>query len=436
MPIPSIRRRKETIVTIVFFAIVALFSIHYLLQLAFPKKTTAQVRLAVPGVNAPAASPSSPSKKAKRIVHPSLQQTAIDIEKRVLVGQQLVDAFLQKETPLWLRFAEGNMWIRKHAGMRLTPGDSDIFRLPNGHLVIYRPVSNAKECAQSVIRFRDFLMQAGCRFLFVMAPCKSGHQNGQMPVDFPDHANENADQFMAALRASDIPALDLRPLLEQLPGDYFSYFFKADHHWKPETGLWAAGAIVAELNRRYEFGADPHLLQPDRFHIEVKNKLFLGSYGRKVTLAYADPEDYSLIFPREETDFSVRVPSAGIRIRGSFLDSLVQINHPRLNARDYYKGDPIAYMYGNRPLIRIHNHLSHDGRRVLLLKDSFSNVVAPFLALTTEYLDIIDLRHFTGSLQEYIRKTRPDYVLIQYYAENISTSRQHRAQRVDLFGFD
>ena len=426
MPNFSIPRRKETIVTIVFFAVIACFSFGYAGRLAFPARAPAR----------PSENDLAPPEISGKTASPSLFHGFAAFERRVESLQQSVNAFIEEETDLWLRFSELNMGIRKRVGMRLTPGDWPVVELPNGHLATYRGPSDADRCARAVIRFHAFAQQQGIPFLFVMIPYKQAQQQDQMPPDYPDSVPRNANRFVHRLQKSNVPLLDLRPALEQLGGDYFRHFFRTDHHWRPETALWAAAAIATELQRRYAIPFDPLELDPSRFRVESASQPFLGSFGRKVTLAYADPEDFPLVTPTHATDFSVRIPGTRIQRRGPFHEVLIDVNERLLAEGDLYKGTPFAYMYGNRPLIHVRNHLRHDGRRLLILKDSFSNFATPFQALTAEYLDIIDLRHFTGSLQDYIRKSRPDAILVQYYAENITTSSLRRAQRVDLFGFD
>ncbi len=426
MPPPSIFRRKETIVTLVFFAVIAVFSLGYASRLAFPDRAPSR----------PSEDDLVPPETASNTNSTALLHRLAAYERRIDTLQHSVNAFIEEETDLWLRFSELNMGIRKHVGMRLIPGDWPVVRLPNGHLATYRGPSDADRCARAVIRFHAFAEQQGIPFLFVLIPYKQAQQQGQMPPDYPDAVPRNADRFVRRLQKSNIPLLDLRPALEQLGGDYFRHFFLTDHHWRPETALWAAAAIAAELQHRYAIPFDPLELDPSRFRVEPASQPFLGSFGRKVTLAYADPEDFPLLAPTHATDFSVRIPGTRIHRRGTFADTLIDVNARLLAEGDLYKGTPFAYMYGNRPLIHVRNHLRHDGRRLLILKDSFSNFATPFQALTAEHLDIIDLRHFTGRLQDYIRKTRPDAILVQYYAENLSTSTRRRAQRVDLFGFD
>ena len=72
------------------------------------------------------------------------------------------------------------------------------------------------------------------------------------------------------------------------------------------------------------------------------------------------------------------------------------------------------------------------GKRVLLLKDSFGLSTAPYMATAAEHLSVIDLRHFRGSLQEYVKETQPDMVVVMYNPQAIAAPEGYHA---DLFDF-
>ena len=76
-----------------------------------------------------------------------------------------------------------------------------------------------------------------------------------------------------------------------------------------------------------------------------------------------------------------------------------------------------AYIYGDQPLERIENKMVDNGKHVLIIHDSFGNCVVPFLAMGIQYVDSLDLRHFNGSLHNYIEKEKPDMVIVLYNAD-------------------
>ena len=105
-------------------------------------------------------------------------------------------------------------------------------------------------------------------------------------------------------------------------------------------------------------------------------------------------------------------------VEGSFD---VLYNMDRVNEKDYMSLDPYsAYQYSDQALLRITNHLASNDLKVLWIKDSFSNVVTPFISQGIAQLDVIDLRYFTGSVQTYIEETEPDLVVAMYAPGSIT----------------
>ena len=100
----------------------------------------------------------------------------------------------------------------------------------------------------------------------------------------------------------------------------------------------------------------------------------------------------------------------------------------------YHKSAYTAYGHGDRPLINIENLEEVEDKKILLVKDSFSDHMASFLALGVRQMDVIDLRHFTGSLETYIRMTEPDVVLLMYTPSQIGEEIDLSGHR-DLFDF-
>ena len=70
---------------------------------------------------------------------------------------------------------------------------------------------------------------------------------------------------------------------------------------------------------------------------------------------------------------------------------------------------------------------------LLILKNSFANVVSPFLALETENVSIIDLRYFNGSLKAYIKEYDPDLVMILYHGNAVLDPNDEYKSESDLF---
>ena len=55
----------------------------------------------------------------------------------------------------------------------------------------------------------------------------------------------------------------------------------------------------------------------------------------------------------------------------------------------------------------------------MLIRDSFSEVIIPFLNLSYSEVRALDLRKFNGSVKKYIESYKPDIVVVEYYVNSI-----------------
>ncbi|GHT96738.1 hypothetical protein FACS1894141_7210 [Spirochaetia bacterium] len=208
----------------------------------------------------------------------------------------------------------------------------------------------------------------------------------------------------------------MRENIRQENRDHHRLFYKTDHHWKAETGLWAAGIIAQYLNANNGFNIDVGLFDPERYRYDVYEGSNLGSLGRKVTLIRAHADDGVLIYPEFDTDLSMLTLAGNIERQGTF--GVTYKNKPIHKPNYYTSFYDWEYSIGNEV---IHNNLLHDGKKILFIMDSFFKTVTPFLALGVENIAAIDLRGFTGSLKTYIKQNKPDMVIVMYNPSIIKT---------------
>ena len=86
-----------------------------------------------------------------------------------------------------------------------------------------------------------------------------------------------------------------------------------------------------------------------------------------------------------------------------------------INKKDKYA----VYMGGNYAEVNISTGEPSGKGRILIVKDSFANSMVPWMLKDYANIDMIDLRYFTGSLQSYIERTKPDEILVLYQLTNI-----------------
>jgi hypothetical protein len=298
---------------------------------------------------------------------------------------------------------------------------NDYTLLSGDYLVNHVSAINVTTNAKSLTDFHQFLQTRNTPLFYVQAPSKVCKEDA---IAFTrNFANKNADNLLFALRQTDVFTFDLRTELHRQGLAHHDLFFKTDPHWKPEAGLWVANVIAECLNASFDFDIDTSLFDFGRYNYQVQYD-FLGSIGRRASLAVVAPELITFIFPKFNTDLTIRIPSRKLDQRGDF--HVIYNEEARkyaLRERDVYKNGLLyeAYSWGNNPVTFLHNNqLKRREKKILIIRDSFDCVVTPFLILGVDSIDTMDIRAFTGSVQSFIEQHLPDIVIILYSPETIS----------------
>lgn len=268
-----------------------------------------------------------------------------------------------------------------------------------------------ERCSDEIREISEFCRDNDVEFLYVLYPRKIAVEDDVSGV--LDFSNYNRDELIGALRNKGISCLDMRTVMTQYGAEQHKLFFDTDHHWKPETGMMTAKMMLDYVEKEVGANVDSSLISIGNFDEKVYENYWLGSAGEKVTTARADKEDFVLYSPHIDSMFHYEIPSMGVDLTGDFM---VMIDKSQLNINAYgYSDDAYgAYDYGDRDVKRIDNLMRDDGYKILIIHDSFSDVVIPFMALGVDRIDEMDLRYYHESVYKYIEDTKPDLVIVAY----------------------
>ena len=320
-------------------------------------------------------------------------------------------------------FMDFNSAIQNNMGtVLIDKGDTTVVKSKTGFLSYLRdkmPEISLMKRARNVAKLQYAAEENGAEFLYVLAPVKG--YNMEFAENIEDFNKENCDLFMEELDKVGVPNYSLIEAMEEDGISEEEMFFITDHHWKPEYALWAAEKICQEFQSRYGFEYDESKLNIDNYNITEYENWFLGSQGKKTGQYFTElgVDNFNLLTPNFETNFSDTQVGKDYYKEGSFEEILIHRDH--IETKNFYTKNPYAsYLGGDYREEILKNNMIENGKKVLVLRDSFSCAFAPFFALNIGETYLLDMRNFDEfagkriDVAKYIEKTKPDYVMIMY----------------------
>ena len=176
-------------------------------------------------------------------------------------------------------------------------------------------------------------------------------------------------------------------------------YYRTDHHWTSD------GAYTAYLEFCKATGTEP--LTKDDFTVETVTSEFQGTHDSKVLLPFAAKDEIKLYIPKKDETLKV---SHG----DETSDTLYVMS--ALEKKDKYQ----VFLGGNYGRVDIETGVKN-GKRLLIVKDSFANSFVPFLTSHYEKIVMLDLRFFPSgkaALRELIDEVRPTDTLVLFNIAN------------------
>jgi len=302
--------------------------------------------------------------------------------------------------------------LAKHFNPAPCPDRAKTVRLKDGSLgLLADRAADLDKRADTVLRLQIAVKNIGCDLLYIQLPSKIKQDENLLPKYVEDFSVENADSFLAALDQRGVKTYDLRQELYPSAKDCNKLFYRTDHHWKAETGLFAAGLIAEKISREYGLDIKPELFEKDNFNKEEYGKIFLGSLGKRLGKYYAAPDDFCLLTPKYDTNYLCKYHREDGQIlikEGNFRSAWIFEEHIK---KDFFSQNVyMAYAGGPLPLIECENRLM-GGKTLLAVTDSFGDTLFPFLSAAFERLVIVDPRLYKGSIADLAAAERPDLCL-------------------------
>ena len=215
---------------------------------------------------------------------------------------------------------------------------------------------------------------------------------------------ESWDQAAFIRRTSALEGVKPIDLLTALRGhEEEGIFYRTDHHWTTLGAYYGYAAVMEALGRGEE------TLEPEeakKWELPVSNG-FQGTLYSQSGIHWLEPD--SIEFWVEENGLSVTSWRDGTPKEAGVYE------YDYLGEKDKYS----AFLGGNQPLCVIRN--GEGTGKLLLIRDSYADSLAPFLARHFGEVHLLDLRYYRGSAAAYAGENGVDAVVILQSVPNFIT---------------
>ena len=191
-----------------------------------------------------------------------------------------------------------------------------------------------------------------------------------------------SDVFANYTEGSQVIPVDIYDALDYHKDQYL--YFNTDTHWAPLGAYWAYTAFCEAANQTAAPLSD--------FTVSTVEDFTGYLYVATGESCLAENPDHIDLY-EPGFDYTIELSYDGV--------SFTELSG--MYAPDEGMGYSMV-LWGDNPLVRVTNHDDASGRKLLLVKDSYGNAIAPFLAANYSEVHVADFRSFPGKLPAYCQE--------------------------------
>lgn len=305
------------------------------------------------------------------------------------------------------QFPQRNTWVGINAYTALAEGNngaSGVYNCKNGYL-INKPVSTDNNLDKNVGAVVDFAKTIDAPTTVMLVPSTGYIADDVLPT-FHDKYNDDEDisKISSTLSKEKIGFVDLRERFKSEYKNGSQLYYKTDHHWTTKGAYTGYQELCKALGIT---PIDDSTLKKDSYPD------FYGTTYSSSGFWLTPPDNIEIWSNPKNSDKNISVKiteGANVKTSGSmyFTDHLKE--------DDKYP----VFIDGNHALTEITNTNAKNGT-ILLIKDSFSHSLAPFLAENYSKVVLVDLRYYKESVSQLVSAYNPEQVVVLYGIDNLAT---------------
>lgn len=305
-------------------------------------------------------------------------------------------------------FPVRNFWVGFNSYYNLGLGNNGANGVYNGAdgYLINKPVSVANNVEKNLSAVVDFKKNLGdgIPVAVMFAPSTGYVTTDKLPWIHDSYRDDRYfNTAKRVLSENGITFVDLRESFLKAHADGEQLYYRTDHHWS------TAGAYIGYTKLCESLGKKP--LDKSVFHVEDYPNFYGTTYSTSGFWLTGPDSVQVWSNPANKGNIHVRITD-GVDTKSN--DSFYFYSH--LDEDDKYP----VFLDGNHAVTEITNSNVKEGT-ILLVKDSFSHCLAPFLAENYHKVVLVDMRYYKLSVSDFAQKEQADQVVVLYGIDNFAT---------------
>ena len=299
------------------------------------------------------------------------------------------------------QFTFRDEWITLKAASELALGkqeNNDVHLCENGTLIegFKRPENSVLDSNMSALN--TLVGNTDAKVYFALIPDKSDLYSSLLPKNVPnDSEKEVIDYCYGQSNATNV---DIYSAPSAHTDEYI--FYRTDHHWSSLGAYYGLSALAESMGLpcpALDSYTDRHVVSEE----------FYGTTWSSSGFSWVDPDTME-IFVNAPESLKVTSYPQGSPVEGKLYDFSF------LEKKDKYS----MFMGGNCPMHVIETG-NEDKPSLLILRDSYTDSLIPFLLDDFSEIHVVDLRYYRMSIADYIAEHDFDNVLVAYSVSTFAT---------------
>ncbi|MDD3303805.1 MAG: DHHW family protein [Clostridia bacterium] len=317
--------------------------------------------------------------------------------------QKLVDGVYVSQMDDYINdhFVFRNNWIKAKSTFERALGkdeNNNVYIGKDGYLFEKKLLSKEdyKNIDKAVASINSLKQKINTKTYFMLLPNAMNLYSDKLPDYATTYDQNEVMDYVYNLLNKDITKIDTRTVLNKNKEEYL--YFKTDHH------MTSLGALLS-YNEFREKTLAKKLNEMDYVKIRVARD-FLGTLDSKAQIQN-----------QEEDKIDVYFNESNINIESVYYDG--KLSNTLFNEDYLTKKDKYSYFLNANNAEVIINTKNKNGKKLLVIKDSYAHIMSPFMCADYEQIVLLDPRYYKASISNYINKNNFSEVLFIYNVANI-----------------